>query len=87
MKFMYSSLVKQSALDIVIAEDLHLICDDAESAARVGAAHAKLRRILTEQIAYVMATPTPQRAAIVQQACAHFVRLGREYADRRAVKN
>jgi hypothetical protein len=87
MKFVHSSLVKQSALDVVKAEDRHLICDDAESAARLGAAHAKLRRILTEQIAYVMKTPTPQRAALVTEACAHFVRLGREYADRRAVKN
>ena len=84
---MYSSLVKQSALDVVIAEDRHVIAGTEESAARAVAARDKLRRILTEQIAYVIKTPSPARAAMVTEACAHFVRLGREYADRQAIKN
>lgn len=84
MQFMYSSLVKQVALDIVLAEDHHLLMRDAESAARLAAARARLTRILTEQIACVMTTPTPQRAALVEQAASRYVRQAREYADRRA---
>lgn len=84
MKFMHSSLVKQVALDIITAEDRHLLLRDADSAARLQAARDKLRRILTEQIACVMATPTPQRAALVQEAAERYVRLGREFVDRRS---
>lgn len=84
MKFMHSSLVKQVALDIVTAEDRHLLLRDAESAARLAATRDKLRRILTEQAAAVMPTPTPQRAAIVDKAVDRYVLQAREFADRQA---
>ena len=87
MKFLHSSLVKQVALDICRAQDRHLLAPDRHTADELAGALARLTRILTEQIATVIPTPTPQRAAMVQQAVYRYVLQAREYVDRAVFKN
>lgn len=84
MKFMNSTIVKQKALDVVTAADRYVVAGTDVTAAALLAAHDTLRQILTEQIAHVMRTPTPQRAAIVQRACEYYVKRARKYGERSA---
>lgn len=84
MKFAYTYFIKERANAAVTAADRHRIAATAEAAAALAAAHDALRRALTEQIAYVMPAPTPQRAAIVQRACELYIGRARVAAERRA---